>query len=297
MRLWRMSRVLLEPFICCRRQRKGQPALSKQSCVIIPGVDTLRMFTGHFGISPASPPEQLLQVVVAAFSRLPYENITKIIKHSEQGNAERARRYPAEVIRDHIAWGTGGTCFSLASALRHLLRGLGWEAEYLLADRRYGQNTHCALLIWINGAPHLLDPGFLIVKPVPLSNGTEKQFETGFNRIVLTPEKRSDRIELSTAEGAGLSYRLTYKTSPVDEGEFLKAWDDSFEWDMMRYPLLTRAAPEGRIYLRGSRLRITGNGRLEKRELSGDGLTGGIAAAFGIDPSVVARALSILREE
>ena len=93
----------------------------------------------HYGIPSGGSSRQSRGSVVAAFALLPYENITKIIKREESGNCEQARRYPEEVIRDHTHWGTGGTCFSLTSALLHLVRGLGWKAEYILADRRYDQ--------------------------------------------------------------------------------------------------------------------------------------------------------------
>ena len=88
---------------------------------------------------------------------------------------------------------------------------------------------------------------------------------------------------------------MTYKTSPVDEGEFLKAWDASFDWDMMRYPLLTRTAANSQVYLRGSRLQISNAEAVEKREIAGDDLVARISEEFRIDPSVVRHALSVLK--
>jgi arylamine N-acetyltransferase len=253
-------------------------------------------FMAHFGMQPGGSPRLLLENVVMAFARLPYENITKIIRRAESSSPEGARRYPEEVVCNHIAWGAGGTCFSLTSALMHLVRSLGWKAEYILADRRYGQNTHCALLVWIDGSPHLLDPGFLIVRPVPLSLDGELQIETTFNRLVLAQEKNPGRISLSTLRGGSRTYRLTYKTSLIDEGEFAKAWDASFGWEMMRYPLLTRTAGSKQIYLRGSRLQICGADSVESLDIFEDDLIARIAADFRMDPSVVGRAISILRD-
>jgi arylamine N-acetyltransferase len=275
------------PMLNCRR-------LAAAHCYNA-AVDALSLFKRHFGIQVGGPPDQVLEAVVTAFSRLPYENITKIIKRAECGSPGKSRRYPEEVIRDHIAWGSGGTCFSLTSALRQLVRSLGWEAEYILADRRYGQDTHCALLLRIEGVPHLLDPGFLIVKPIPLRPGAEREIRTGFNRVVLAPEGQKDRVSLSTIGQSSRTCRLTYKTSPVDEGEFFRAWDASFGWDMMRYPLLTRAAANSQIYFRGSRLQVSSAGKIEKSEIPDDGLAARIAAEFSINPSVVARAISILK--
>ncbi len=261
-------------------------------CRLPTGSDTLAAFAAHFDIQPSGFPAQLLRDVVAAFAILPYENITKIIKRAECGTPEKSRRYPEEVISDHISWGTGGTCFSLTSALRHLVRSIGFEAEYILADRRYGQDTHCALLLWVNGVPHLLDPGFLIVDPLWLSGRAELEIETGFNRIVLTPEERGNRISLSTVRQNLRAYRLTYKTSPVNDGEFFKAWDASFDWDMMKYPLLTRMAASGQVYLRGSRLQISNADSVERREIKREDLIAQISMEFRIHPAVVARAIS-----
>lgn len=251
----------------------------------------------HFEIAPDARPRRLLENVVTAFASLPYENITKIIKRAEAGCAAKARRRPEEVIRDHIAWGSGGTCFALTSALAYLLRGLGWQTEYILADRNYGQNTHCALLLRMEGIPHLLDPGFLILNPIRLKDNGEQEIDTSFNRIVLTPEKNRERLSLSTIRKDAKTYRLTYKTSPVDEGEFLKAWDASFDWDMMKYPLLTRIAGSKQIYLNRARLQISDGVSVQKREIPSDALIAGIAAEFHIDPSLVARAVYLLKDK
>jgi arylamine N-acetyltransferase len=256
----------------------------------------LNEFMTHFGITPNESPRQLLGTVVKAFACLPYENITKIIKREEFGSPEKARRYPEEVIHDHIAWGAGGTCFSLTSALMHLVRGLGWEAEYIMADRRYGLDTHCALLVWIDGVPHLLDPGYLIIDPIPLHAESERQIKTSFNSLVLTPEANPNKIALSTVQRGKKTYRLTYKTSPINAGEFYKAWDASFGWEMMRYPLLTRTVNSKQIYLQGARLQISDDASIERREIAMDELIAKIAAEFRIHPSVVARAVSILRD-
>ena len=93
------------------------------------------------------------------------------------------------------------------------------------------------------------------------------------------------------------TYRLTYKTSPVDEGEFLKAWDESFAWDMMRYPLLTRTVASKQIYLNGSRFQIRKYNSIERREILTEELVPKIATEFHIHPSLVARAVSILRDK
>ncbi|MDR0310240.1 MAG: arylamine N-acetyltransferase [Acidobacteriota bacterium] len=257
-------------------------------------MDMLAEFLKHFHIDALQPPQQLFCAAARAFSRIPYENITKIIRRAEAGSDEKARRGPDEVIADHIRWGAGGTCFSLTSALCQMARRMGFEAEYLLADRSYGQNTHSALFVRIDGKPYLFDPGFLITEPVPLALADPLEIVSGGERLKLIPGKTG--ISLFTERGGKSVYRLTYKTTPVDAGEFRKAWDDSFHWEMMRYPLLARAGASGRIYLRGSMFQVSGKDSVNRVKIPENELAAKISGEFGIHPAVVARALILLKE-
>lgn len=276
----------------------------------VPSRRTLETFLDHFSLAHRRSPGQrllpgrettgprgLLEDVVRAFSRLPYENLTKIIKKSAAGSAWRARRLPEEVVRDHIARGTGGTCFSLTYALLDLLRSLGWRTEPILADRRYGENTHCALLVELDGETHLVDPGFLILRPVRLDRREPVRVDTGFNTVWLAPRAAGERLDLSTEQQGGRRYRLTFKTDPVEESRFIDAWEASFDWDMMRYPVLTRTTGAGQLYLQGHRLQRRDLEGVERRDLSPESLPARIAREFGIDRQVATEALRILERQ
>ncbi|SVE50279.1 uncharacterized protein METZ01_LOCUS503133, partial [marine metagenome] len=167
-----------------------------------PGQDSAALgdFARHFRLQREAPQTLLVENVAAAFASLPYENLTKILKHDREG--EVARRGPQEVISDHIRLGSGGTCFSLTAALLHVLRGLGLRAEPILADRHYGENTHCALLVWLNDQPHLLDPGYLVLKPLPLpgTEDLEQVVPTTFNELILRHREQGSKIELHTRQ-------------------------------------------------------------------------------------------------
>lgn len=258
--------------------------------------DLLSSFLSHYPVPEGLPQRRMLTAVARAFARLPYENLTKIIKDAGAVNPAKARRAPAEVIADHIELGTGGTCFSLTAAFLHLVRSLGWQAEPILADRAYGNNTHCALLVLIDGSLHLLDPGFLIVEPIRLDTDTCQELKTPFNRLVLEPHPERGKLDLSTIQESHRTYRLTFKLQPVDAGEFLKAWDASFEWEMMHYPLLSRVANSRQLYLRGGRFQVRSARMIQRSEISQNDLPARIESDFGIARSVAVRALSILKE-
>lgn len=253
----------------------------------------LEFFCRQYGLSVGEDRLQALGTLAGNFARLPYENLTKIIRSSRNGKGPAARRLPEHVLSDHRELGTGGTCFSLTATLLHLVRSLGMKAQPILADRHYGADTHSALLVWIRERPHLLDPGYLLVEPVPLDESRELEVETPFNRLVLSPGSPG-RMRLYTLQQGGRSHRLTFKTAPADPGQFLKAWDESFSWEMMTHPLLTRVRSGKQIYLNGRRLQIRTHTEVVRKELDPEGLHRQIASAFGIAAPVVSTALAIL---
>ena len=242
---------------------------------------------------PKEPTADFLERLARAFARLPYENLTKILKLTSEGNPERARRDPPEVLADHFRYGAGGTCFSLTALLLHLVRSCGYEAHPVLADRHYGPDTHCALIVNLEDKPHLLDPGYLLFKPVPVRTDTVTEVDTDFNRVLLLPEG-SDRLTLATKQNSVETKRLTFKLPGADPETFMRAWHASFFWDMMRYPILTCLRDGKQIYLRKIYYQERDKGGVRRVNLTGEKLLEEIATRFGIDPSLAAKALTVI---
>lgn len=251
----------------------------------------LAQFLEPFRIRLAGDPRVDLESVARAFSRLPYENLTKILRHSEAGRP--SFRTPEVVVSDHIRFGAGGTCFSLAAALLYLVRSLGLRAEPILADRRYGRDTHAAILVWLDERVHLLDPGYLITSPVPLAAQPVQSVETPFQQILLTG-RDDGKLDLSTSANGKVTHRLTYRTDPADPSAFVRAWRASFDWEMMHYPLLTRVVGDAQVYLQMQRRQIRTKDCVRATTVSMEDLAGGIAEDFGINTSLVRRALAVL---
>ena len=59
--------------------------------------------------------------ILVSFARIPYENISKLIKLSETGGEWDRFRLPAEVWEDFRRNNLGGTCFSLTFFLWAIL--------------------------------------------------------------------------------------------------------------------------------------------------------------------------------
>lgn len=259
--------------------------------------ELLQHFLKHQGIDRKQSPRELLTQITTGFARLPYENLSKIVRDDQTSNFDEARRLPQEVLQDFYQLGAGGTCYSLTWTLLQLIRALGYQAEPILADRRYGPNTHTALIVWIHGIQHLIDPGYLLVEPIPIPRDGIIQIPTSFNEVELIPDKTHDRIELKTVQHNQSTYRLTYKTDPVDTHQFIAAWDHSFQFDMMKYPVLSKIINDKQLYLQKNHLLIRSKDESQRQEIEPGNMSEAITTNFGIHPSLVADALNLLHRK
>lgn len=239
-------------------------------------------------------PRQKIEAIAQLFSTIPYENLTKIIKSDVLVNTRSALRYPDELLDEWIRWGTGGTCFSLTSAMIAVYNCMGIEAHPLLADRHYGIDTHCGLVTVIPDGVFLLDPGFLLYHPVVLPQHTLVSVNTGYNVIELVPKDNGNRVEMYTVVKGSRKMRLVYKTAFVDAVRFEHAWESSFAWEMMTYPVLTRVSASQHIYLQGNALSVRSAEKTNRQKMSIDEQYTFISATMGINPGITRKALEII---
>ncbi len=238
--------------------------------------------------------EDTLERICVAFSAVPFENLTKIIKNSVTVASEKKKRLPGEVLRDFLSFGTGGTCFSLNAAFISILRIYGYEAYPLLCDRHYGPNTHCAVLLIHDGSRFVVDPGYLMYRPVRIPSHITVTVPNRFNDLVLEPKPGRNRVDLFTIMNNQKKHRLTYKVDIVDDSTFLHAWEDSFKFNMMTYPVLTYCRNGTHLYLQGNVLRIRTADSLTKEILEPEELHDFIVHQSGIHGEVFERALGAI---
>ncbi len=271
------------------------PIIHTDPHFVLTNQTTLAVFFRHAGIDVAHDGQAtLIHKLCAAFANMPYENLTKIIKSDAVISAGSAKRLPDEVIRDYLQYGTGGTCFSLTAAFIALFNACGIEAHPILADRHYGVETHCALVFPQEAGLLLLDPGYLIHQPIPLPTLAPQTVTHGFNTLELVPQDAGQKVELFTVVNNSRKSRLTYKVNPVDGPTFGRAWERSFAWEMMTYPVLTKQCHGVQQYLQGNQLRIRDNTRTTKHQLTPDQEYDFISRTLGIHPAIIKQAFSIV---
>jgi len=248
----------------------------------------------RLNVAPGEPGERLLTDLLSAFSQIPYENATKILRCSKSGGAGGRFRMPGELAGDFIESGMGGTCFSLVYLFRHLLDMTGFDCYLVLADRTYGENTHCACMVRSGGALYLADPGYLIFHPLPLSADEPLTYVTAPYSLSIEPAPGGKRFDVySLLQGGGRKFRYTIKNEEVDEGTFFDCWKRSFDFDMMHYLVVNRMAGKRRIYLRDRFLHITDEGRTTRREI-GIHETMEILGAMGMSRKMLEETFSAL---
>jgi arylamine N-acetyltransferase len=245
------------------------------------------------GLKEDRPGLELLEKIVEAFSRYPYENISKIIKLSGHLEDDVQIRLPEEVISDHLQEKLGGTCFSLTFTLQTILADNGFDCYPVMAHMKVGRNIHCALVAVVNGIRYLIDPGYLLGRPVELHPEKPFSFWNEFSRVELFYQPGDGAYHLYTFTGSERKWRYSFVDTPTGPVDFLHHWRASFHKNAMHGICLNRVTPKGLIYVRKRFMRrITVGGKKNiniKRNYHA-----AIQETFGIRKEVVEQALAAL---
>ena len=214
--------------------------------------NTVRNFLDHFGLGSSRATLPYLKAITKAFSSLPYENATKIIKKKASlENNLSPLRWPDEVFGDYLKYGAGGTCFSLCYFLLHILRYCGFAAEIEMANRSYGDNTHCAVVCHLDGSVYLLDPGFLLYKPLLLRPQGYFQ-ESYFLGALIFESLPNALLQVSTLSKGILKKRYDLKRWSVNDEAFVDYWLASFDFKGLNEIVVTTGLNDQQMYLRGT---------------------------------------------
>jgi arylamine N-acetyltransferase len=257
--------------------------------------DSIRLFMDFYNIPRQRPGELLLGKLLESFTNLPYENISKIIKWNEHFDQENFFRFPEEVMTDHIDYHLGGTCFSLTFFLQTILIQNGFQCYPVTADMRAGKNIHCALIVLMAGNKYLVDPGYLLNKPMLIDPRKTRQYRTEHTGIELLYDFSHRRYHLYTFIHEEIKWRYSFEDKPAPPEKFLHHWQESFYRNSMHGLCLTKIKKDGLIYIHKNFMRETnlqGKKNYNIRQQYHDT----IHSIFGIDQQLIEQALTALDE-
>ena len=241
-------------------------------------------FIKKFSLISATPSLESLHSLYQCFLRFPYENISKILKVASGCEGENRFRLPEEVWEDFLRHGLGGTCFSLSFFFKKILDDSGFNTYLVMADRSYGDNTHCAVVVILDGKNYLVDPAFLLPQPVEfgknfllegkiwsyefasLRRRSRKQSSI-LDRHVALQAPPDDGIIFHTTRNNQRKLRCTYKNVPVSREDFFHYWTQSFGWQGMHSVVMTQNIGDKQIYIRDTHLRVNQIGGVQKEKI------------------------------
>lgn len=240
--------------------------------------------------------------VCEQLSNTTYENLTKIIRFSEAGSADRARAIDDSFENDLDFWMGGGTCFSMTWHLYQELKALGLSPRLLMGHKRRELNIHCALLLSFEGKSYLFDPGYLIFDPLEVPVGSPVSLGVLFFPLIPnTVELQNNGSVLSLFTGSfstPLKLRFEFALEGVDVLEFQKHWTESFHREMMTYPVLNRLDKKQGIqyyYQKGNLVTRKKEGSsIQKIEKQNQVTT--LSEVFHLSPEIVEQALKIIEK-
>lgn len=255
----------------------------------------VRHFLGHFGIAPRTPDRPFLEKILGSFARLPYENISKIIKLNRHFLELERIRLPEEVMEGYVRHNLGGTCFSLSYFLQSILLQLGFTSWIFMADMGTRANVHCALIVQLDGSRLLADPGYLLSRAMEIHPDHSRLYETPHTGVEIKFDRGRERYGLYTFDRQVKKLRYTFSDRATPPEEFLQHWLASFYQGMMHGICLTQLRPEGLIYMHDDYLQIaTPEGR-RKRRLKEE-YPRVVSQLFAIAPEWIERAQVALAE-
>lgn len=181
-----------------------------------------------------------LENILKKISAIPYENITKHIN--------RKLISPYDIIYGFEKWGTGATCFPLVYLLKRILDFCHIESRIILADRTYAQRSHTLVLVQIKDKTYIADIGFLVFSPIEVS---EKSVIASLPQGDILFSLSGNTLEAYTVFRNGhKKFRYKAYIDKVDKDDFISAWEESYNLEMMNHVIVSKLVGKNIIYIR-----------------------------------------------
>lgn len=241
-------------------------------------------------LSRAEPGTGFLEALFARFNaKVPFENASKIVRNADVADPDAKPRTPEVFWADHLALGTGGTCFARVAAFDTLLAALGFRTRRVLG-RVQRDEDHAALMVETAAGESIVDVGFPLPAILPARPASAA---TPLGELAVEATDRGFRIAFREGVPEGPRVVQVFSAEVPDE-RFAALWRDTFrpgarflrEVSLRRdlgSRVLSYTQGEVRVDDLHSRLCIPLAGPCEAT----------LSELFGIDAAVLSRAFAI----
>jgi arylamine N-acetyltransferase len=175
-------------------------------------------------LSRAQPGSGFLEALFARFNaKVPFENASKILRNAQIADPAAKPRTPELFWQEHLASGTGGTCFARVAAFESLLGSLGFRSRRVLGSV-LREDDHAALMVETAAGESIVDVGFPLPAILPARPG-------------LTATAQGELEVVATARGFRIVFLEGVPETPrefelhaesVPEERFAALWRETF---------------------------------------------------------------------
>jgi arylamine N-acetyltransferase len=238
--------------------------------------------------------EALSELIYAHFSKIPFENISKIF-YKERYNLlfiPTFKQYLNGISENSF----GGTCYANNYFLYRLLKFLGYKAILCGADMKE-PDVHAVIIVTLNNFDYLIDVGYAspFLQPIPLYLKTDFTIIDGCNKYILKPHDSQANSKLEIIRHG--IHKQGYLVKPVAKNikDFSEIISSSYIDDstFLNSLLITKYI-SGRFYsLHNFELTVSENDNFEIRQISDSNeLCNLIEMTFNIPLSISKKVLS-----
>ncbi len=221
---------------------------------------------------------------------IPYENVSKILRLEMP--PEKRPRDSQLLLSDHREFHFGGTCFSLVNLVIRSLSVEAYNAYPVQADIHRRTFPHFFAIAQDNDKKYLIDPGYLINKPIEIKEDGISIQKNGAITFVLQYLK-DGQYQLKTVTSGQHKIRYTFHIKPLDNLDFQAYWVDSFNY--MNAIVASRFVDDKFIYINGNYVQIRSKGNIEKYDQEDKALEY-LNRYFELDENIVHTANELLKK-
>lgn len=171
----------------------------------------------------------LSEVVSAHLIRVPFENISKVLRKL----AGQGAVFPT--LEEYLAgieqYGFGGTCYTNNYYLFQLLSHLGYQIKLCGADMEgFPPNVHMVSMVELDGREYMVDVGYgaPFWEPIPRDSADDVSVRFGQNEYILKPQDSAGRSHLESYRDGELIHGYIAKPAPLELQSFSEVIQRSF---------------------------------------------------------------------
>lgn len=238
----------------------------------------------------------LTELVTAHLSRVPFENVSKLIRHA-RGQApvlDALDEFLDRIEHLHL----GGTCYACAVHFNALLRHLGYDARLCGAAMSL-PDVHAVNIVAVEGREFLVDVGYgaPLLAPPPLDAREASTVALGPDRYVLHPRDTDGRSRLEHLREGAVVHGYTVDPTPRDPAHFAPVIAHSYrpESEFLNRLRIVRHTPARSISLSDLRVTVIEGDTVRERILPGPEALGTVVEILlGIPAAVTGEAVAAL---